>query len=78
MGTLEEFQETENTEESGEASGTDTVIETTDQKLLELLNNFKLRIGIDQQEDKRSEVLKVLKDSVSCFTLIWARYVGGA
>ncbi|KAK4015078.1 hypothetical protein OUZ56_030068 [Daphnia magna] len=64
LGTLEEFQETEN---AGEASGTDTVIETTDQK-----------IGIDQQEDKRSEVLKVLKDSASCFTLIWARYVGGA
>ncbi|KAK4013499.1 hypothetical protein OUZ56_026053 [Daphnia magna] len=32
LGTLEEFQEVENTEESGEASGTDAAIEGVDQK----------------------------------------------
>ena len=40
-----------------------------DQSLEELLNNLKSRIGKNLQEDQKGEVLKVLRDSISCFAL---------
>ncbi|KAK4027989.1 hypothetical protein OUZ56_017152 [Daphnia magna] len=62
-----EFQEAENTEESGEASETDAAIEKMDQKVEKLLDNLKSRIGKNLQEDHRSEVLKILNNFISCF-----------
>ncbi|KAI9565302.1 hypothetical protein GHT06_009090 [Daphnia sinensis] len=66
LGTLEELQEMANTEESYEASG-----EAAEKKVVEkeekLLNNLKSRIGKNLDDNKKSEVLKILKNSISCF-----------
>ncbi|KZS04760.1 Uncharacterized protein APZ42_032234 [Daphnia magna] len=45
VASTKEFQEVENTEESGKAPGTDAAIEKMDQKVEKLLNNLKSRIG---------------------------------
>ncbi|KZS07350.1 Uncharacterized protein APZ42_028892 [Daphnia magna] len=53
LGTLGEFQETENTEKSGEASGTNGAIEKMDQKFEKLLDNLKSRMGKYLHGDQR-------------------------
>lgn len=67
LGTLEEIQEVVKAEESGEVSGTNATIEEMDEKTKKLLDNLKSRIGENLHEDKKSEVLKILKSSISCF-----------
>ncbi|KZS03442.1 Uncharacterized protein APZ42_033822, partial [Daphnia magna] len=54
LGTIgKNSKKWENTEESGEASGTDAAIEGVDQKLKKLLDNLKSRIGENLHEDKK-------------------------